>query len=145
MAVAICPRHNEERRLDSTGHSYCRSCNREYMRKRRGLKPDKTPARRNCANPECGKEFVAHPRNRRYCAEACERRVRVIRLSERSKARRLPVAPLIQYALDHEIPFLPEGTDGTVGFFQADEYAVKHLKTHPALIYGQAWWRAAAA
>jgi hypothetical protein len=145
------PRNKKNAGVRGNGKKFCKTCRNESTRRSRNKKAGRTGDAndwaRICARQECGRPFLASPSrpSLQYCSKECRRLVTLQRKSARIQKSRLPIAPLIEYAEQHGILSLPRGIDGTVGLFEADEYAVKHLGTHPALIYGQAWWEAEAA
>jgi hypothetical protein len=94
----------------------------------------------------CGVEFVTQSRGLRYHTEECKRLARNSRHSGRVQARRLPVGPLVRYAQRVDVPLdLTGDAEGKISFYEVDELAIKRLGIHPALIYGDEWWEAAAA
>jgi predicted nucleic acid-binding Zn ribbon protein len=89
-------------RLKSGKSSWCQECHLAGTREWREANPDYFVAynadrrakyaaergslKRECANPECGREFVARRRDHRTCSQKCRDRLSYLRRREHLKA-----------------------------------------------------------
>lgn len=114
----------------------------------------------------CQQEYtyqVKRGQQRRFCSDKCRygwrakhrpdsrearakykanRRARRPQVEMRKGGDRLPVAPLLSFADRAGVDIVLDIKVDHVNVFTADEIAVKVLKVHPAVIYGEDWFQA---